>query len=83
MGERSDPAERREELRLLRDDLKEVAQYAASLGIRLGLEPLNRYETSLVNTCAQMMELIDAVDEPNLFVQLDTFHMNIEERASR
>ena len=83
MGERSDPGERREELRLLRGDLKEAAQYAASLGIRLGLEPLNRYETSLVNTCAQMMEFIDAVDEPNLFVQLDTFHMNIEERDLR
>ena len=83
MGEQSDPRERREELRLLRGDLKEAAQCASALGIRLGLEPLNRYETSLVNTCDQMLELIDDVDEPNLFVQLDTFHMNIEERNLR
>jgi D-psicose/D-tagatose/L-ribulose 3-epimerase len=83
MGERSDPRERHEALHLIRGDLKEVAKRAASLGIRLGLEPLNRYETSLVNTCAQAVELIDGVDEPNLFVQLDTFHMNIEERDLR
>ena len=68
------------ELRRLRDDLKWAAEQAASLGIQLGLEPLNRYETSLINTSAQMLEFIDDIDEPNVFVQLDTFHMNIEER---
>lgn len=80
MGERSDAGERTAELRLLRDDLKWAAQQAAPLGIRLGLEPLNRYETSLINTVAQLLEFIDDIDEPNVFVQLDTFHMNIEER---
>src|SRR5665647_204475 len=80
MGEKSDPRDRREELRLVRGDLKEVAKYASLLEIQLGLEPLNRYETSLINTCDQMLEFIASVDEPNLFVQLDTFHMNIEER---
>jgi D-psicose/D-tagatose/L-ribulose 3-epimerase len=80
MGERGGPARRREELDLLRDSLKEVAKYAADLGIRLGLEPLNRYETSLINTCQQMVEFIDQIDEQNVLVQLDTFHMNIEEQ---
>jgi D-psicose/D-tagatose/L-ribulose 3-epimerase len=79
MGEKSDPGERPEELKLIRGELKEAAQYAATLGIRLGLEPLNRYETSLLNTCAQVLEFIAEVDEPNLCVHLDTFHMNIEE----
>ena len=83
MGERADPGRRSDELRHVRADLKEVAQYAAALGVRLGLEPLNRYETSLVNTCEQMLELIADVDEANLFVHLDTFHMNIEERSLR
>ncbi len=80
MGERGGPACRREELDLLRDSLKEVAKYAANLGIRLGLEPLNRYETSLINTCAQMVDFIDEIDEANVLVHLDTFHMNIEEQ---
>jgi D-psicose/D-tagatose/L-ribulose 3-epimerase len=83
MGERTEPGRRTDELRHVAADLKEVAQYAAGLGVRLGLEPLNRYETSLVNTCEQMLELIADVDEANLFVHLDTFHMNIEERSWR
>jgi D-psicose/D-tagatose/L-ribulose 3-epimerase len=80
MGERGGPGHRREELDRLRSTLKEVAKYAASLGVRLGLEPMNRYETSLVNTCQQMVDLINEIDEPNVLVHLDTFHMNIEEQ---
>lgn len=80
MGETSGPSRRREEMAMLTPALKEAAAYAASLGIKLGLEPLNRYETSLVNTCEQMLALISEVDESNVFVHLDTFHMNIEER---
>jgi D-psicose/D-tagatose/L-ribulose 3-epimerase len=79
MGERTDRTQRAEELYAVRQVLKEVAQYAASLGIALGLEPLNRYETSLMNTCRQTLQFIADLDEENVFVQLDTFHMNIEE----
>ena len=42
-------------------------------------EPVNRYETSLVNTVAQGLELIEQVDESNLGLLFDTFHANIEE----
>lgn len=80
MGERGGPSRRRGEIDLLRGSLKEAAEYAGSLGIQLGLEPLNRYETSLINTCEQMVAMVSEVDEPNVFVHLDTFHMNIEER---
>jgi D-psicose/D-tagatose/L-ribulose 3-epimerase len=80
MGERSEPERRREELHLIRRELKDVARFAADRSITLGLEPLNRYETSLINTCAQVRELLDEIDEPNLLVHLDTFHMNIEEQ---
>ena len=40
---------------------------------------MNRYETSLVNTVAQGLELIEQVDESNLGLLFDTFHANIEE----
>ena len=63
------------------ENLKELCQYAQEKGIRLALEPLNRFETDFMNTVAQGNELIDAVDMPNLGFLLDTFHMNIEEKS--
>lgn len=80
MGLTTPPTFRKQEFTLLRRSMKEVAQYARERGVRLGLEPLNRYETSLINTCAQVVEFASDIDEMNVFVQLDTFHMNIEER---
>ena len=46
----------------------------------LAIEPLNRFETDLVNTVEQAIELCDMVDRPNLGLLVDTFHMNIEEK---
>jgi sugar phosphate isomerase/epimerase len=48
-------------------------------GVRLALEPINRYETTLINTVSQGLELIKSVGADNLGLLLDTFHMNIEE----
>ena len=61
--------------------LKPVARHAASLGLELGLEPCNRYETHLVNQGRQGVELIERIGEDNVFVHLDTYHMNIEEKG--
>jgi D-psicose/D-tagatose/L-ribulose 3-epimerase len=61
--------------------LKPVARHAATLGMRLGIEPVNRYETYLINLGAQGIELIRRLDEPNVFLHLDTYHMNIEEKG--
>lgn len=60
--------------------LRPVAEYAGERGVRLGVEPLNRYETSLFNTVEQALELVEAVDSDALGLLLDTYHMNIEER---
>ena len=59
--------------------LQECSQAAKPLGVRLALEPINRYETTLVNSVAQGMALIDQVGADNFGLLLDTFHMNIEE----
>jgi sugar phosphate isomerase/epimerase len=48
-------------------------------GVRFALEPINRYETSLVNTVQQGLELLAHVGADNMGLLLDTFHMNIEE----
>jgi D-psicose/D-tagatose/L-ribulose 3-epimerase len=59
--------------------LKEVARYAQGRKVTLALEPINRYETFLVNTGEQALRLIEMINEPNVGVHLDTYHMNIEE----
>jgi D-psicose/D-tagatose/L-ribulose 3-epimerase len=59
--------------------IRDLARQAKPLGINLGLEAVNRYETNLLNTGAQVLRFIDDVGEANVYVHLDTFHMNIEE----
>ena len=49
----------------------------------LSLEVVNRYETNVVNTAAECVELIGEIGHPSLRVHLDTYHMNIEERSMR
>ena len=55
-----------------------VAEYAAERGVSIGVEALNRYETSVVNTVEQTLELIDGLPA-NVGLMIDTYHMNIEE----
>ncbi len=59
--------------------IKECSDAAHPQGIRLALEPINRYETTLINSAAQGLELIERVGADNFGLLLDTFHMNIEE----
>lgn len=66
-------------MRWLIEALGECCEAAAPAGVRLCLEPINRYETTLVNSVAQGLELIEAVGADNFGLLLDTFHMNIEE----
>jgi len=72
-----------EELETCVYGLREVAKIAADLGLRIGVEALNRYETYLFNTAEQLVELLYRIDEDNVFGHLDTYHMNIEEKGFR
>jgi D-psicose/D-tagatose/L-ribulose 3-epimerase len=47
--------------------------------VTIGVEAVNRYESNLVNTAEQALELVEEVGAPNLVVHLDGYHMNIEE----
>ena len=60
---------------------KQAAQYAASGGLKLSVEALNRFECYFLNTAAQAAALVRAVDEPNYGYLFDTFHFNIEENS--
>ncbi len=75
------PDERERDLELLVSHLRGLAAYADARGVVLCVEPLNRFETSFLNTTAQAIELIDRVSHPACRLLLDTFHMNIEERS--
>lgn len=73
--------ERAKDTDLLVSQLKELAAYAGDKGAVLGVEPLNRFETSFINLAAQVIDVVDRVDLPACKVMLDTFHMNIEEKS--
>jgi sugar phosphate isomerase/epimerase len=59
--------------------LRECSAAAAPHGVKYALEPLNRYETDLIHTVADGLDLIERVGADNFGLLLDTFHMNIEE----
>ena len=62
--------------------LTAAAKYAKSRGLLLGIEPVNRYENHLINTGWQAVEMIERVGAENMFIHLDTYHMNIEEKGA-
>ena len=75
------PAEqRKKEWNLAIENLRVVCQLAAERNLDIALEPLNRFESDLVNTAADVNKLIDEIDHPAAKIMLDGFHMNIEER---
>lgn len=78
---KSTAEQRARELDLLVGHLKQIAAQAGDLGVVIGIEPLNRFETSFINTHEQVIELVDRVDHPACKVMLDTFHMNVEEKS--
>ena len=61
------------------DGLKEAYELAERLGVRMAIEPLNRFETYFINRADQAVAMADAVG-PKCGVCLDAFHMNIEEK---
>jgi D-psicose/D-tagatose/L-ribulose 3-epimerase len=61
--------------------VQEAAAYAKSLGMDYGLEAVNRYENHILNTAEQAVEMVERVGASNVFVHLDTYHMNIEEKG--
>jgi sugar phosphate isomerase/epimerase len=61
--------------------LRLCADEAATYGMEVDLEPVNRYELTYHNRVRQVIEVIRCIDRPNVGILLDTFHMNIEEAS--
>ncbi len=74
--------DRRKEWQLAVEGMREMADYAGSKNVKLAFEPLNRFETDLINTVGQGLALINDIDRENVGFHLDTFHMHLEEKSS-
>lgn len=61
---------------------KELAEYALDFDVKLGIEPINRFETYFINRADQALKLIEDVNMDNVGVTLDNFHLNIEESST-
>lgn len=81
IGERSGYPPTQSELDNVARVLETAAQEASAAGLGFGIEPVNRYETHLINTAQQGVEMIERVGAENMFLHLDTYHMNIEEKG--
>ncbi|MBT2499463.1 sugar phosphate isomerase/epimerase [Agromyces sp. ISL-38] len=77
---RMDAEERESRYRELVGSLGPVVRAAERSGIRIAVEPLNRYETSLVNTVEQALQALGPMLGPGLGLALDSYHLNIEEK---
>ncbi len=62
------------------ENLIKAGKVAQDFGVIVGVEPLNRFESDMVNTADQAISLVREIDHPNIKIQLDTFHCNIEEK---
>lgn len=82
IGERTGQPPTENELGNVARALEGAARLARKRGLLLGIEPVNRYESHLLNTAAQAREMIERVGADNLFIHLDTYHMNIEEKGA-
>lgn len=63
------------------ENLNIAAKMAEEFGVIIGVEPLNRFETDMVNTVDQALSIVQEVNSPAVQISLDTFHGNIEEKS--
>lgn len=74
------PQQRKQEWSLAVDNLHKACQMAAKHELYLALEPLNRFESDLVNTTEDVVRMVKDIDHPAAKIMVDSFHMTIEER---
>jgi len=70
----------RDEFSRIAEELHALCAHAERLGVLLAIEPMSHFRTHLVNTPAQLMDLVARTDHPNLRTVLDTYHLVTEIR---
>ena len=81
IGERTGKPPTEAEYDVVARVMQKVAAHARTLGLELGIEAVNRYENHMINTTEQAVALIERIGAPNVFLHLDTYHMNIEAKG--
>jgi len=71
----------KDELLWAKENLWDLAEYADKMGITLGLEYLNRFESYLVSCTDELLALVNDINHPACKIMFDTFHANIEEKS--
>ncbi len=74
-------AQKKQEWEWCVNNLKEISTVASDSGVTIGIEPLNRFESSMINLADQAAALIDDVGSDVYKVHIDMFHSNIEEKS--
>lgn len=77
-----DSESRAKEWEMAVSGIREMADYGLERGVKLAFEPLNRFETDMINVVTQGNQFIDDVGRKNVGFHLDTFHMHLEEKSS-
>ncbi|MDH5398238.1 MAG: sugar phosphate isomerase/epimerase [Cyclobacteriaceae bacterium] len=73
------PEQKKKEWDLAVNNLYKVCQMASNSGLEIALEPLNRFESDLVNTAEDVARMVRDINHPAAKILLDSFHMTIEE----
>lgn len=74
------PDQKKKEWELAVNNLRKVAIKAADKGLELAIEPLNRFESDLINTTEDALQLANDINHPAAKIMVDGFHMSLEER---
>ena len=68
------------ELERIAKNLYQLAELSQSLNVKLVIEPMSRFRTHLIQSAKEAVDLVSMVGHPNLYINLDTYHMVTEER---
>jgi D-psicose/D-tagatose/L-ribulose 3-epimerase len=74
------PGQRKIEWDLAVRNLRKVCAMAESRGLQIAIEPLNRFESDMINTVEDVKRLINDINHPAAKIMVDGFHMNIDEK---
>ncbi len=74
-------AQKKQEWAWCVENMQDLARVAADAGVTVGVEPLNRFETDMINLTEQAIALVDDVASPVYKIHIDAFHANIEEKS--
>nr|WP_286668991.1 sugar phosphate isomerase/epimerase family protein [Fodinibius salicampi] len=75
------PDQKKQEWERAVTNLRKVCQRASDRGLELAIEPLNRFESDLINTTGQAKQLVNDINHPAAKIMVDGFHMSIEEKS--